>query len=80
MLSETIEQWTHDWEQKGFEKGLEQGIEQGIERGIIQGLEKSRRELVTNAYLAGIPVAAIAEFSRLTIGEVEAIIGQLRQN
>ncbi|MBJ6949573.1 hypothetical protein JG666_20140 [Vibrio cholerae] len=69
--------------EKGLEKGIEQGIEQGIEKGIEQGIEQGRKEgvqqgkiqMIKSMYDLGIPLETIAKASKLSVPEVEHILG-----
>lgn len=68
---------------RGIKKGLEKGIEKGIQQGIQQGIEKGRKErvqqgkiqMIKNMYDLGIPLETIAKASKLSLHEIEHILG-----
>ncbi|MEK5250414.1 Rpn family recombination-promoting nuclease/putative transposase [Bacillus sp. FSL R9-9530] len=70
-------------ETEGIKRGMEQGIKKGIEQGIEQGIEKGRKEgvqqvkiqMIKNMYDLGIPLETIAKASKLSVHEVEHILG-----
>ncbi len=50
------------------------GIEKGVEIGLQQGIELATREIVQSMMTSGMPMKKIAEITRLTLSEVEAIL------
>lgn len=70
-------------EQEGMERGIEQGIKKGIEQGIEKGIEKGRKEgvqqvktqMIKDMYELGMPLETIAKASKLSVHEVERILG-----
>ena len=64
---------------RGMEKGLEQGIEKGIEKGIEQGrkegVQQGKIQMIKSMYDLGIPLETIAKASKLSLHEVEHILG-----
>jgi predicted transposase/invertase (TIGR01784 family) len=63
---------------EGLEEGLAQGLAQGLEQGLAEGLAQGAREttvqIVKDSRRAGLSVGNIALITRLTPGEVEAIL------
>lgn len=70
-----------DAERKGMEKGMAKGIEKGIEKGIAQGMEKGiaqgqsneRKETARRMRNDGIPPETIAQYTQLSIEEIEKL-------
>ncbi|MGE6849385.1 Rpn family recombination-promoting nuclease/putative transposase [Bacillus tropicus] len=64
---------------RGMEKGLEQGIEKGIEKGIEQGrkegVQQGKIQMIKSMYDLGIPLETIAKASKLSLHEIEHILG-----
>ncbi|MCH4570559.1 Rpn family recombination-promoting nuclease/putative transposase [Bacillus sp. ES1-5] len=68
---------------RGLEKGLEEGMEKGLEKGLEQGIEKGRKEgvqqgkiqMIKSMHDLGIPLETIAKASKLSVHEVEHILG-----
>ena len=63
---------------KGLEEGRQEGEMLGLQKGEANGLQKGRsegRQEVARSMVrdGSIPLSKIAEFSGLTIGEVESI-------
>ena len=55
---------------KGLEEGRQEGEMLGLQKGEANGLKKAARCMLEDG---SIPIQKIAEFSGLTIGEVESI-------
>ena len=60
---------------KGLEEGRQEGEMLGLQKGEANGLKKAARSMLEDG---SIPIQKIAEFSGLTIGEVESIRNSLR--
>ncbi|PRP92266.1 flagellar assembly protein H [Bacillus sp. M21] len=60
---------------RGMEKGLEKGIEQGIEKGRKEGVQQGKIQMIKSMYDLGIPLETIAKASKLSVPEVEYILG-----
>jgi hypothetical protein len=39
MLLESVEEWSHEIEEKGLRRGREEGVKEGLERGLLHQLE-----------------------------------------
>jgi len=61
--------------EKGLEQGLEKGIEQGIEQGRKEGVQQGRMQMIKSMYDLGMPLETIAKASKLSVHEVEHILG-----
>ncbi|TKH35104.1 ATPase, partial [Bacillus cereus] len=59
----------------GIEKGIEKGIEQGIEQGRKEGVQQGKIQMIKNMYDLGIPLETIAKASKLSLHEIEHILG-----
>ncbi len=63
--------------ERGLEKGLAQGLEQGLEQGLQQGRAEGRAEaqfdMARKMLEAGMAVDQIAQFTDLTIQEVQSL-------
>ena len=63
---------------KGLEEGRQEGEILGLQKGEANGLQRGRQEVARSMVRDGsIPIPKIAEFSGLTIGEVESIRNSL---
>ena len=70
-------------ETEGIKRGLEQGMKQGIKKGLEKGIEQGRKEgvqqgkiqMIKNMYDLGIPLETIAKASKLSLHEIEHILG-----
>ncbi|KYZ64236.1 Rpn family recombination-promoting nuclease/putative transposase [Bacillus sp. GZT] len=70
-------------ETEGIKRGMEQGMEQGMKKGLEQGIEQGRKEgvqqgkiqMIKSMYDLGIPLETIAKASKLSVPEVEHILG-----
>ncbi|MEC2921512.1 Rpn family recombination-promoting nuclease/putative transposase [Bacillus tropicus] len=62
--------------EKGMEKGLEKGIEQGIEQGRKEGVQQGKIQMIKSMYDLGIPLETIAKASKLSVHDVEQILGK----
>ena len=61
-------------EADGLRKGRLEGEMLGLQKGEANGLQRGRQEVARSMVRDGsIPLSKIAEFSGLTIGEVESI-------
>lgn len=60
---------------KGLEKGIEKGIQQGIEKGRKEGVQQGKIQMIKNMYDLGIPLETIAKASKLSLHEIEHILG-----
>ena len=66
-------------EMLGLQKGEANGLQRGRSEGRLEGRQEGRQEVVRSMVRDGsIPLSKIAEFSGLTIGEVESIRNSLR--
>ena len=64
--------------EKVREESLKKGLEEGRQEGEANGLQRGRQEVARSMVRDGsIPLSKIAEFSGLTIGEVESIRNSL---
>ncbi|EOP82407.1 hypothetical protein IGM_05357 [Bacillus cereus HuB4-4] len=61
--------------EKGIEKGIQQGIQQGIEKGRKEGVQQGKIQMIKNMYDLGIPLETIAKASKLSLHEIEHILG-----
>jgi len=59
--------------EQGIEQGLEQGLEQGIEQGIERGEKKKQQEIALKMLQKGIDLETIAEFTELTLSEINKL-------
>lgn len=60
---------------KGLEKGIQQGIQQGIEKGRKERVQQGKIQMIKNMYDLGIPLETIAKASKLSLHEIEHILG-----
>ena len=61
-------------EANGLRKGRLEGEMLGLQKGEANGLQRGRQEVARSMVRDGsIPLSKIAEFSGLTIGEIESI-------
>lgn len=61
--------------EKGMEKGLAKGLEQGIEKGRKEGVQQGKIQMIKSMYDLGIPLETIAKASKLSLHEIEHILG-----
>ncbi|CEX43656.1 conserved hypothetical protein [Streptococcus pneumoniae] len=62
-------------ETEGIKRGMEQGIKKGIEKGIEKGIQQGKIQMIKNMYDLGIPLETIAKASKLSLHEIEHILG-----
>lgn len=60
---------------RGMEQGMKQGIKKGIEKGRKEGVQQGKIQMIKNMYDLGIPLETIAKASKLSLHEVEHILG-----
>lgn len=60
---------------RGMEKGLAKGLEQGIEKGRKEGVQQGKIQMIKSMYDLGIPLETIAKASKLSLHEIEHILG-----
>lgn len=48
----------------------------GIEKGLQQGMQLATKEIVQNMVEAGMPIKKVAKIAKLTLSEVEALLGE----
>ncbi|EOP49603.1 hypothetical protein IKQ_04412 [Bacillus cereus VDM053] len=60
---------------RGMEQGIKKGIEKGIEKGRKEGVQQGEIQIIKNMYDLGIPLETIAKASKLSVHEVEHILG-----
>ena len=75
---EWSEEWSEEWKEKylseGRQEGRLEGEANGLRKGRTEGLREGRQEVARSMVADGsIPLSKIAEFSGLTLGEVESI-------
>ena len=58
-------------EKEGMKRGIEKGMEKGMEKGIQQG----KIQMIKGMYELGIPLETISQASKLSVHEVEHILG-----
>ncbi|HDR7794012.1 TPA: Rpn family recombination-promoting nuclease/putative transposase [Bacillus luti] len=63
-------------ETEGMKRGMEQGLKRGIEKGIQQGIEQEKTKMIKSMYELGLPLETIARASKLSVDEVERILGR----
>nr|WP_276327592.1 Rpn family recombination-promoting nuclease/putative transposase [Bacillus nitratireducens] len=56
-------------------EGIKKGIEKGIEKGRKEGVQQGKIQIIKNMYDLGIPLETIAKASKLSVHEVEHILG-----
>lgn len=61
---------------RGMEKGLAKGLEQGIEKGRKEGVQQGKIQMIKSMYDLGIPLETIAKASKLSLHDVEQILGK----
>ena len=59
---------------EAYEEGLEKGLEKGREEGLREGEKKGRQESARKMLGKGLSVEEVAEFSGLSLSEVEALV------
>ncbi|MGQ0420230.1 Rpn family recombination-promoting nuclease/putative transposase, partial [Bacillus sp. HC-Mk] len=62
-------------ETEGIKRGMEQGIKKGLEKGIEKGIQQGKIQMIKNMYDLGIPLETIAKASKLSLHEIEHILG-----
>ncbi|TNP16761.1 Rpn family recombination-promoting nuclease/putative transposase [Bacillus tropicus] len=62
-------------ETEGRKRGMEKGLEQGIEKGRKEGVQQGKIQMIKSMYDLGIPLETIAKASKLSLHEVEHILG-----
>ncbi|QUG86188.1 Rpn family recombination-promoting nuclease/putative transposase [Bacillus nitratireducens] len=60
---------------RGMEQGIKKGIEKGIEQGRKEGVQQGKVQMITSMYDLGIPLETIAKASKLSVHEIERILG-----
>lgn len=60
---------------RGMEQGMKQGIKKGIEKGRKEGVQQGKIQMIKNMYDLGIPLETIAKASKLSLHEIEHILG-----
>ncbi|WP_212935479.1 Rpn family recombination-promoting nuclease/putative transposase [Bacillus hominis] len=60
---------------RGMEQGIKQGIEQGMEKGRKEGILQGKIQMIKDMYELGVPLETIAKASKLSVHEVEHILG-----
>jgi predicted transposase/invertase (TIGR01784 family) len=58
---------------RGMEQGMAQGLLEGMSQGMAQGMAQSKLEIALKMKAAGRPLAEIAEFTGLSLEEIEHI-------
>lgn len=61
--------------EKGLEKGMEKGLEKGLEKGRKEGVQQGKIQMIKSMHDLGIPLETIAKASKLSVHEVELILG-----
>ena len=69
-LKKGLEEGRQEGEMLGLQKGEANGLQKGRSEGRLEGRQEVARSMVRDG---SIPLSKIAEFSGLTIGEVESI-------
>ncbi|WP_350224339.1 hypothetical protein [Lysinibacillus sp. fls2-241-R2A-57] len=72
-VAKGIKQGIEQGIEQGLEQGLEQGIEQGLEQGIERGEKKKQQEIALKMLQKGIDLETIAEFTELTLSEINKL-------
>ena len=70
ILQRALKRETEKVRNESLKKGLEEGRQEGEANGLQRGRQEVARSMVRDG---SIPIPKIAEFSGLTIGEVESI-------
>ena len=83
ILQRALKRETEKVREESLKKGLEEGRQEGeilgLQKGEANGLQRGRQEVARSMVQDGsIPIPKIAEFSDLTIGEVESIRNSLQ--
>ncbi|OQR53951.1 hypothetical protein CDB3_26945 [Bacillus sp. CDB3] len=60
---------------RGMEQGIKKGLEKGIEQGRKEGVQQGKVQMIKSMYDLGIPLETIAKASKLSVHEVEHILG-----
>lgn len=60
---------------RGMEQGIKKGLEKGLEKGIEKGIQQGKIQMIKNMYDLGIPLETIAKASKLSLHEIEHILG-----
>ena len=74
ILQRALKRETEKVRNESLKKGLEEGRQEGEANGLQRGRQEVARSMVQDG---SIPIPKIAEFSGLTIGEVESIRNSL---
>ena len=78
ILQRALKRETEKVRNESLKKGEADGLRKGRLEGEANGLQKGRQEVARSMVRDGsIPLSKIAEFSGLTIGEVESIRNSL---
>ncbi|MED0988523.1 Rpn family recombination-promoting nuclease/putative transposase [Bacillus nitratireducens] len=62
-------------ETEGIKRGMEQGIKKGLEKGRKEGVQQGKIQMIKSMYDLGIPLETIAKASKLSVHEIERILG-----
>ncbi|MDA1780281.1 Rpn family recombination-promoting nuclease/putative transposase [Bacillus cereus group sp. BY9-3LC] len=61
--------------EQGIKKGLEKGLEKGIQQGRKEGVQQGKIQMIKSMYDLGIPLETIGKASKLSLHEIEHILG-----
>ncbi|MDA1807141.1 Rpn family recombination-promoting nuclease/putative transposase [Bacillus cereus group sp. BY32LC] len=61
--------------EQGIKKGLEKGLEKGIKQGRKEGVQQGKIQMIKSMYDLGIPLETIGKASKLSLHEIEHILG-----
>ena len=74
ILQRALKRETEKVRNESLKKGEANGLQKGRSEGRLEGRQEGRQEVARSMVRDGsIPIPKIAEFSGLTIGEVESI-------
>ncbi|PEU90103.1 ATPase [Bacillus cereus] len=62
--------------EQGIKKGLEKGLEKGIKQGRKEGVQQGKIQMIKSMYDLGIPLETIGKTSKLSVHDVEQILGK----
>ncbi len=62
-------------ETEGMKRGMEKGIAEGLEKGRKEGVQQGKIQMIKSMHNLGIPLETIAKASKLSVHEVELILG-----
>ncbi|GAB6555394.1 hypothetical protein bcgnr5388_17350 [Bacillus cereus] len=62
-------------ETEGMKRGMEKGIAEGLEKGRKEGVQQGKIQMIKSMHNLGIPLETIAKASKLSVHEVEHILG-----